>query len=59
MQSKVLLLVLASQGPADTVQTGPQAPAAHLCAVYFKWVLEVRVFLADPQLLGHLRIRKS
>lgn len=35
-----------------------QAPAAHLCLVCFKWVLEVRIFLADPQLLGHLWVKK-
>lgn len=53
------LQALASPGSAEAEQTWPQASAAHLCAVYFKWVLEVRVFLADPQLLGHLRMRKS
>ena len=35
------------------------APTAHLCVIYFKRVLEVRAFLADPQLLGHLQMRKS
>lgn len=49
----------ASHSSAEAEQTWLQAPIAYLCAVYFKWVLEVRVFLADPQFLGHLQMRNS